>query len=226
MVAKVSQASKLVKAAHAISFTPDSANVLVVGQDRTLTAVSLSALQVRGTLNWGQNTEGSTNATLRTLAVSSDGKYVALGDTHNRIQVFELSTMKVSASQKTSSSHFSCNSFSVVVCFPQSHATLPVFHTHHTALAFHPTLSVLLVAYSSFEYHVFDLVTKTLSKELLSQKIPFPTPKERKNKVVGITFHPQKPMTVLFYGLTYISPVNLNEVSLVVFSCFCCFIVC
>jgi len=98
VVAKVPQASKLTKPAHAISFTPDSANVLIVGQDRTLTSVNLSTVQVAGTFNWGQNIESSADDTLRSLAVSADGKYVALGDTHNRIQVIELATMKVSAS--------------------------------------------------------------------------------------------------------------------------------
>lgn len=59
---------------------------------------------------------------------------------------------------------------------------------------------------------MFDLTTKTFSKEYPSQKIPYGTNKAKTNKVIGITFHPQKELTVLFYGLTYISLVTLNEV--------------
>jgi len=87
-----------------------------------------------------------------------------------------------------------------------------LFPASHTAIAFHPTLPLLIAAYASFEFSVFDLSTKTFSKEYPSQKIPYPTTKDKTNKVIGITFHPQKTLTILFYGLTYISPVVMNEV--------------
>ena len=191
MVAKGSQASKLVKAAHAISFTPDSANVLVVGQDRTLTAVNLSTLQVRGTLNWGQNTEGSTNATLRTLAVSSDGKYVALGDTHNRIQVFELSTMKVSASQKTSCSHFSHNPFSV--CFPSLTLHFQSFTPTIPLWPFTPPCRCCLWLTALSSTTCLTWSQKPFQRSSRHRRFHFPHPRRERTKSLASPFTPKSP---------------------------------
>lgn len=207
VVSKVSQDVKL-GPGQGVAFTQDSAHLLIAGQDRTLKKMDLTSSPTLV----ASHTWSSSDETFRTLAVSPDGNFAAIGDTYNRIHVFSLSPLEVRFFRFFFSYFFATDidwlSFSLI----QRHSSLPIFHTPHTALAFHPSLPLLLVAYSSFEYNVFDLTTKTLSKEFPAQKIPYPTPKDKKNKVIGITFHPQKPLTTLFYGLTYISPVVLNEV--------------
>ena len=194
MVAKVSQASKLVKAAHAISFTPDSANVLVVGQDRTLTAVNLSTLQVTGTLNWGQNTEGSTNATLRTLAVSSDGKYVALGDTHNRIQVFELSTMKVSSSQKKTS--FLTFLTTLLVCclfFPSLTLHFQSFTPIIPPWPFTPPFQCCLWLTALSSTMCLTWSQKPCQRSSCHRRFHFPHPRRERTKSLASPFTPKSP---------------------------------
>jgi WD40 repeat protein len=98
-VVKVPQATKLVKAAHGIAFTPNSGHLLVVGQDFTLTVLALGLqgnFQIAGAIPLKSDTAAiSPSESLRTMVVSADGKYAAFGDTQNRIQIIDLKALKV-----------------------------------------------------------------------------------------------------------------------------------
>jgi len=183
--------------AHKISFTADSKKMLVATYNSYLQIFDVTKPSKFQLLKTFSLLDGSVIDPLRpgrseiepgticSLIVSVDGRYAAVGDSKNRIHVFD--TEKV-----------------------EYHSTLPIFHAAHTTLSFHPTLPLLIVAYASFQFNIFDLTKKTLSLNFHTPIIS-PPPNFKKHPIMGIAFHPLKTHVILFYGLTYILQVDIEK---------------
>jgi len=64
---------------------------------------------------------------------------------------------------------------------------------------------------ASFEYEIVDVKKGRPSKEFLKPKLPVPI-RSKRNKIMGLAFHPHEPWTILFYTLTHIFPTRVEKV--------------
>ncbi|KAF9974306.1 U3 small nucleolar RNA-associated protein [Actinomortierella ambigua] len=197
--------------AHYLTFTPDSARLVVASTDSQVVVVDLSKWE-SGSFDilrrFGQHAgndqdesdmdidaEGDvilsnqSAETIVSMAVSADGLWLATGDLKNRIHIFNLDTL-------------------------QHHATLPVFDATLTSLVFHPYSPTLVIPTASNVFYLFNVETRRLtdwSREYSSEK-RFPTKfLGLKDKVLGISFNPARRNTLLVWGANYICNVDLDH---------------
>ncbi|KAJ3003082.1 U3 small nucleolar RNA-associated protein 4 [Thoreauomyces humboldtii] len=202
-------------AAHAVRFTPNSSRLIVAGCDSVIYVVDLatgpegsfaiakSFATHRGTdeARRGQNEmemDGQVvgkavvptrfgREQIATLAVSGDGQWLASGDLFNRINVFNLDSLK-------------------------HHATLPVFPSLHTTITFHPSSPTLVVTCTSNEFYLYDVDEARLtdwSREY-SQRLPYRW-LLRKEVVTGVAFDPRKPSSMVLHGAGHVTFVDLDK---------------
>nr|KAJ3415656.1 U3 small nucleolar RNA-associated protein 4 [Polyrhizophydium stewartii] len=124
-------------------------------------------------------------AAVSSLAVSHDGKWLASGDVLNRIHVFNLETHKLQA-------------------------TLPVFHSLHTSLSFHPTQPTLIVTCTSNEFYLYDVEAARLSDWSRANSHRLPTRfLERRETIMGACIDPAKPTRLVLWGASFMCTVDL-----------------
>ncbi|KAF8935978.1 U3 small nucleolar RNA-associated protein [Podila verticillata] len=197
--------------AHYLTFTPDSARLIVASTDSQVVVMDISQWEAgqfdvlrrfgqhRGTsvkdtdsmdVDGEQDNSGAAGQveTIVSMAVSADGLWLATGDLLNRIFIFNLDTL-------------------------QHHATLPKFDAPLTALHFHPYSPTLVIPTASNVFYLFNVETRRLtdwSREYSSDKT-FPTKfLGLKDKILGIAFNPARKNTVLVWGVSYICHVDLE----------------
>ncbi|KAG0035119.1 U3 small nucleolar RNA-associated protein [Podila clonocystis] len=197
--------------AHYLTFTPDSARLIVASTDSQVVVMDISQWEAgqfdvlrrfgqhRGTsakdtdsmdVDGEQDNAGAAGQveTIVSMAVSADGLWLATGDLLNRIFIFNLDTL-------------------------QHHATLPKFDAPLTALHFHPYSPTLVIPTASNVFYLFNVETRRLtdwSREYSSDKT-FPTKfLGLKDKILGIAFNPARKNTVLVWGVSYICHVDLE----------------
>ncbi|KAI8812714.1 quinon protein alcohol dehydrogenase-like superfamily [Cladochytrium replicatum] len=142
--------------ATTILFTPNSGRMIVAGCDATVVVADLREDSVdvvkRFRFHCGDedNEDDGVKSAFRgrkrwepvcTLAVSSDGQWLASGDKANRIYIYNLDALKL-------------------------HATIPRYPTPHTSVAFHPVSPTLIVTLHSNEFFLFDVETTDRSSVL------------------------------------------------------------
>lgn len=122
------------------------------------------------------------------MECSSDGRYAAVADNKNLIVLLDLQSLQV-------------------------HATLPRYQSHPTALAFHPSGELLVVAYADhkiIEYDVTDRKYTTFSKKL-SEHLPTQW-LSRSCAVRHITFDPRHPDVIILHDDSVIYTIDKNKV--------------
>ncbi|KAI8801389.1 quinon protein alcohol dehydrogenase-like superfamily [Cladochytrium replicatum] len=135
--------------ATAILFTPDSGRMVVAGCDATVVVTDLREDSVevvkRFRFHCGDDHDEDDGVkrssrgrkrweSVCSLAVSSDGQWLASGDKANRIYIYNLDALKL-------------------------HATIPRYPTPHTSVTFHPVSPTLIVTLHSNEVFLFDVET-------------------------------------------------------------------
>ncbi|KAF9931218.1 U3 small nucleolar RNA-associated protein [Mortierella antarctica] len=199
--------------AHYLTFSPDSARLVVASTDSHVVVVDIAQWET-GTFDilrkFGQHRgAGGKQAesmdvdgeeedivggesqieTIIAMAVSADGQWLATGDLKNRIFVFNLDTL-------------------------QHHATLPIFDAPLTGLQFHPYSPTLVIPTASNVFYLFNVESRRLtdwSREYSSDK-NFPTKfLGLKDKIQGIAFNPARRNTLLVWGANYLCHVDLDQ---------------
>ena len=119
---------------------------------------------------------------------SRDGRYAACADHRNQVLVLDLESLA-------------------------EHSILPRYHSHPTALAFHPRGALLVVAYADHkivEYEVarrrYTPFSKKLSENLPTQWL------NRSSAVRHITFDPRHPDVIILHDDSLICTINKNKV--------------
>ncbi|RKP09200.1 WD40-repeat-containing domain protein [Thamnocephalis sphaerospora] len=174
-----------------LAFSPDSTKLVAATPDATVAVADLSAWESGefrvAELHPPHGQEHAENTTARSLDVSADGQWLAIGDLANRINVFNLDSLK-------------------------HHATLPGFQSVHTALAFHPDSQQLFVALANNEFYAYDVERRRFTD--WSRRIIALLPdsfRHMRDHILGIAFSQAHPETVLFWGSTFISRVHIDQ---------------
>ncbi len=119
--------------------------------------------------------------TVRMLAPSA-GRWFATCDTNNTTHVYDLDKMALAS-------------------------TLPVFEQHVTALAFHPSKPVLVLA-CGHELRAFDVQ----QRKFLDWFAHVGDVLQKHGRVIGITFSPRNDSTTLLcFGHTFLAKIGLGE---------------
>ena len=112
--------------------------------------------------------EGEKFLPITSLVVSNDGQWLAAGDQHNRINIFNLDTLK-------------------------HHVQLPKMTSLHTCLAFYDA-STLVIACASNEFFLYDVERKQMNAWTRTNSSHLPYQWLRKNsKIVGISVDNSSP---------------------------------
>lgn len=189
--------SEEVIGAHHVIFTP--------GSDRLIIATTDSRILVCSLLKWesgefevlcefqDHRDSKSLNAkrqigTITSMTISADGQWLATADHLNRINVFNLDSLK-------------------------PHVKLPVSKTPCTAISFNPYKpNDLLVALASNEFYIYDVEKKRHTE--WSQKNAHNLPKyflELRDRIMGVAYNPAQPDNMVVYGSTYLCSVDLTR---------------
>ncbi|KAF9427540.1 U3 small nucleolar RNA-associated protein [Podila epigama] len=196
--------------AHCLTFTPDSARLIVASTNSQVVVMDISKWesgqfeilrrfsQHRGSIkdaeamdvDGDRNTSGTEQVeTIIAMAVSADGLWLATGDLLNRIFVFNLDTL-------------------------QHHATLPKFDATLTTLHFHPTAPILVVPTANNVFYIYNVETRRLtdwSREYSSDKA-FPDKfLNLKDKIMGVAFNPARKNTMIVWGSSFMVHVDLER---------------
>lgn len=140
--------------------------------------------------SWAPVSAESKSAAVKELAVSSDGRWVAIGTTAGHITVYDVSTKKIQmeiARALTNGSLF-------------------------TAMAFQPKSAVLAVANMKNEFFLFDVKAQKLSPWSLAAGDRLdPQLLKQLEAVIGITFDPVEIDMMILWGRTYACKVPLGD---------------
>ncbi|RKP25133.1 hypothetical protein SYNPS1DRAFT_22860 [Syncephalis pseudoplumigaleata] len=188
---------------HLLIATPDYhvAMVDLTKADSNAFPYTLSALPlVESSLPYG-NHRG--RATIRSLAVSPNGQWAAVGDIMNRIHVYSLADGL------------------------QYHGMLPVFHSIHTSCTFHPDGRRLFVVLANYTMHVYDVEARELNSKRAPGKASMTDasvarmaaalgelPKalqESRDHVLGVLFDPKDANLILLWGSQFIGRIFLDR---------------
>ncbi|OUM69505.1 hypothetical protein PIROE2DRAFT_38084, partial [Piromyces sp. E2] len=208
---KVREIEKLqIPGAHKLIFTPCSTKLVVAGIDSIIYVLDLSNIEKKYSVNkmdsddaeenedqydiillkeFEQHTNGTTNSTICSLAISSDSQWLASGDTNNNIYVFNLDTLLY-------------------------HSKLPSFSSFHTSISFHPLSATIVVTCLSNEFFIYDVEEKGFAnwtKEYLN-KLPEAFLKlNEKSKIMGVSFNVSEPNTMTLWSSEYICQIDLSK---------------
>lgn len=175
--------------ASRIVFTPDSQRLVLASLlDQVVVVV---ALESRSVLRSLEVSRGAGAEDLRqpivTLSVSPDGQWLFTGDLGNNMDVYNLDSL-----------HF--------------HATLPRSPSQHTAVAFHPSGSMLVVGCADNRFIIYDVEHKCVSdwtKRNLASLPPRLT--QQPSKISGVLFDQSRPNTLFLWGRSFLCVVDLDE---------------
>eukprot|EP00026_Physarum_polycephalum_P004727 Phypoly_transcript_04750.p1 GENE.Phypoly_transcript_04750~~Phypoly_transcript_04750.p1 ORF type:complete len:678 (+),score=99.29 Phypoly_transcript_04750:64-2034(+) len=128
-------------------------------------------------------------APINTMTASPDGAYVAVGDTNNNVQIYNLHKKK----------H---------ICI------LPKLSLQHTALGFQPEASVLALVDVTGRFFTYDFGIKRFTKwSKVYSECPLPANYELcvgLDPVVGVTFDPTKPTGMVLWGSKFMATVSVT----------------
>ncbi|CAG8620383.1 10080_t:CDS:2, partial [Ambispora leptoticha] len=190
-----SQSSKkFATGAHHLLFAPDNSKLIMVTVDSYVVVVGLN--------NWHQGRfdvlacfdnhardaeKNKMASTITTIVVSNDSRWLATGDLSNNIYIFNLKNL----------SHY-----------------IPVqkFQSLQNGLTFSPNSSILLITLTSNEFYLFDLQKENLTdwSRNYSTKLPLKF-LELKEKIMGCTFNPGRPESILLWSANFICIVDISK---------------
>ncbi|KAF7725831.1 U3 small nucleolar RNA-associated protein [Apophysomyces ossiformis] len=185
---------------HHVLFTPGSEKLIIVTSESRILIVDLlhdgcEKFKVirefgyhRGLDNKENVIEGSKVATVITLAVSSDGQWLATGDDDNKIHVFNLDSL-------------------------QHHITLPRLSSPHTALSFNEFRpSELFVGLASNEFYIYNVEQNKMtdwsyahSDQTNSRLL------NMRDRIRGVAYNPADENKMIIYGSTYMCQVDMSK---------------
>ncbi|CAG8846437.1 19201_t:CDS:1, partial [Racocetra persica] len=92
------------------------------------------------------------------------------------------------------------------------HSTLPEFSSTHTALAFYPTKSTLVITLSSNEFFLYDIESQKLDDWSLTYSKSLPkTFLNLENRLVGCAFNPANNDTIILWGANYFCLIDFDK---------------
>ncbi|KAG0165311.1 U3 small nucleolar RNA-associated protein [Apophysomyces sp. BC1034] len=186
--------------AHHVSFTPGSEKLIIVTSESRILVVDILGSETekfkvlrefghhRGLDSKGNAVKGSKVATVITLAVSSDGQWLATGDDDNQIHVFNLDSL-------------------------QHHITLPRFSSPHTALSFNEFRSKeLFIGLATNEFYIYNVEQNKMTdwsyahldqsnSRLLNMR----------DRIRGVAYNPAEEEKMIIYGSTYMCQIDMSK---------------
>ncbi|CAG8528012.1 6057_t:CDS:10 [Ambispora gerdemannii] len=180
---------KFAMGAHHLSFTPDNSKLIMVTVDSYVVVVGLNKWhQGRfDVLACFDNHATKMASTITTIAVSNDSRWLATGDLSNKIHIFDLRDF----------SHYT---------------QVQKFKSLQNGLTFNPNSSILLITLISNEFYLFDLEKESLTDWSRSYSTKLPRKfVEIKDKIMGCTFNPGRPDSVLLWNANFICIVDINK---------------
>jgi U3 small nucleolar RNA-associated protein 4 len=208
-VRKADFLDKKVEPARLVVFTPDGSRLLAATLDNVIQMIDVATgrlihefldhrngVCVDTTSSketspiWLDSKLAQLAGTIRTMAVSHDGQWLASGDSVNRVFVYHLDSL-------------------------QLHTIVPMRDTAHVHLSFEPHRNHLIVVNANHFFVVYDVELRAFAE--FSQRYPSESdfPKaylNRPEKIIGTAFNPARPYSVIFYGLSFMCLVDLNKV--------------
>eukprot|EP01102_Stenamoeba_stenopodia_P021466 TRINITY_DN8652_c0_g1_i1.p2 TRINITY_DN8652_c0_g1~~TRINITY_DN8652_c0_g1_i1.p2 ORF type:complete len:875 (-),score=212.31 TRINITY_DN8652_c0_g1_i1:56-2680(-) len=176
--------------AHLLTFSPDSSKLIIATQDSLIQVYDIENDSILKTFGAHQGELGGKRAiaTITQLTVSDDGKWIGSLDTLNRLNIFDLETLK-------------------------HHAILPTIETPITALAFQPKADVIAVGTEDHHLFMLDLHEKHLtdwSKEN-SLRMPVTALQMKGGPMFHIAFNPAEPKQLLLCANDWVEYVHLDK---------------
>ncbi|RHY22766.1 hypothetical protein DYB25_006995 [Aphanomyces astaci] len=179
-IKKLPLAATVAHPAYSMVFTADSER-LITG-DVAVRLIDLTSLSVIKSLVKKNAVQ------TKSLAVSSDGQWLAVGDLNNHLSVFNLDTMSF-------------------------YADFPTPQDMHTCMRFHPNGKILVVATVSNHFACYDVEQKNLTEwsrdnhHKLPKTLFLPQPYHIK----GLAFHPTQPNSVVFWSQQFLFHIDIDQ---------------
>ena len=181
----------------------------------------------------------SVPALIRTLVVSADGRWLAAGDVHNRISVYDLTARRhvlalpalpalvvpespcvaagakpvpVAAAAAAAAKKAPVDKVPVAAAAAPA-STLTLRSCTHTALAFHPTHAWLVVALSTQQFVVLDLAAGGAVTPASRTALPFfpAALLAQEDAIQHIAFNPARPSSMLLVARSFLCHVDLDQ---------------
>ncbi|RHY28967.1 hypothetical protein DYB32_005566 [Aphanomyces invadans] len=180
VIKKLPLASTVAHPAYSMVFTADSQR-LITGDVavRLIDLTSLSAIKVFVKKRSVQT---------KSLAVSSDGQWLAVGDLDNHISVFNLDAMSY-------------------------YADFPTPQDMHTCLGFHPNGKTLVVATVTNHFACYDVEQKNMTEWSRENhhKLPKTLFLRQPYNIKGLAFHPTQPNSVVFWSQQFLFHIDIDQ---------------
>lgn len=207
--------------AHHVLFTPGSDKMIIITVESRILIVDMLHWEEDGVFevvkefghHRGLDSDGSETgnkvATIINVAVSADGQWLATGDDENRINVFNLDSLKVSRHmEKVEEIPY------LMIFFPfKIHFELPHSFTPHTALSFNEFRpSELFVGQATNEFYIYNVESRRLSNWYQKYHSVIPKCKltHLDDPIRGVAYNPGKPDLMIVYGSSYLCLVDLS----------------
>ncbi|CAG8487478.1 2874_t:CDS:10 [Acaulospora morrowiae] len=179
--------------AHQLLFTPDGSKLIVVYADSSIVVSELEGWQhneIKVLKKFNQHArplDSESVATVISVAINGDGKWMATGDLLNRINIYNLDGL-------------------------EHHVTLPKYSSTHTSLTFHPSVPSLVVTLASNEFLIFDVESGKLTD--WSQKHSQNLPNEflrLENRIMGCAFDPENSNVMILWAANYFCLIDFGR---------------
>lgn len=165
----------------------ESLRLVIATPELTVQLVDVSPSEMRVVHTFNKESKFSVDDCIHLM--DSNGHYAAVADHKSTVVVLDLQSLKV-------------------------HSTLPRYQSHPTALAFHPTSALLLVAYADHKIVEYDVCSRqytTFSKKL-SEHLPTQW-LNRSCAVRHITFDQRHPDVIMLHDDSVIYTIDKNKVN-------------
>jgi len=188
-------------AAYTLCFTKDSKRLIAGCLDSSIMVYDLQKHEVAANFDEFQRQRddyddeeddmeddiANQDGILHILCVSNDNKRLAACDHLNRINVFNLETLKLEC-------------------------TLPRPKNSPTAMSFHPDNNILVVACASNDFFLYDVQERKFDdwSRINGASIP-KTLRSEKDRIFGITFDKNFPSRMLLMSCSFICKVDLSQ---------------
>ncbi|TDH72239.1 hypothetical protein CCR75_002748 [Bremia lactucae] len=177
--------------ARVLAFSPDSTRLVIASVAHQICILNLTKMEVMKSFDVAvPSLSGDETANvpspLTSLAISSDGQWLATGDALNTIAIFNLDSM-------------------------QFYCRLPRPSEMHTSMDFSPTGKILVVTLVSNTFVCYDVETKGLSEWYNENHEHLPKEMVEGRNLKGMAFNPANPDSLFLYSQTSLYQINLSK---------------
>jgi U3 small nucleolar RNA-associated protein 4 len=171
-----------VEGAFSVAFTPEATRLITAGISGNVSVYDLANMTLLKRFSMDQAQYAVTH-----LAISSDGQWLAVGNSASFIEVYNLEGLI-------------------------RHYTPPRLTSPFTSFSFHPSSpSTFVVTYTSNEFFLYDVEEKRMAD--WSQEYGNKLPKRflyNSEKIQGVGYNPARPNMLTFWGTGFITFVHLS----------------